>query len=112
MSSSGKVVRHGRKKQVGLKVDKVSIDAVAVPVEVDSRVGLEGKKRFKLAFPTLEEALNSGFEDFKRIRTDPNLANARASPEFDPLFKRFDESFINENAINAIKSILGIFIKK
>ncbi|CAI8601411.1 unnamed protein product [Vicia faba] len=45
MSSTGKVVRHGRKKQVGLKVDKVSIDAVAVPVEVDSRVGLEGKKR-------------------------------------------------------------------
>jgi hypothetical protein len=26
--------------------------------------------------------------------------------------KRFDESFINENAINAIKSIFGIFDKK
>ncbi|KAI5384742.1 uroporphyrin-III C-methyltransferase [Lathyrus oleraceus] len=61
---------------------------------------------------TLEEALKSGFEDFKRIRTDPDLANARASPEFDPLLKRFDESFINENAINAIKSIFGIFNKK
>ncbi|XP_062076492.1 protein MET1, chloroplastic [Humulus lupulus] len=60
----------------------------------------------------LEDALKSGFEDFKRIRTDPDLANLRAAEEFDPLLKRFDESFINENAINAIKSIFGIFNKK
>ncbi|CAI8618817.1 unnamed protein product [Vicia faba] len=74
------------------------------------------------AFSTLGEALNSGEPspwitgrctsgpqhlDFKRIRTNPDLANARASPEFDPLLKRFHESFIN-----AIKSIFGIFIKK
>ncbi|PQP93777.1 uncharacterized protein Pyn_09987 [Prunus yedoensis var. nudiflora] len=60
----------------------------------------------------LEDALKAGFEDFKRIRTDPDLANVRASEEFDPLLKRFDESFINENAINAIKSLFGIFNKK
>ncbi|KAB1228024.1 Protein LOW PSII ACCUMULATION 1, chloroplastic [Morella rubra] len=59
----------------------------------------------------LEDALEAGFEDFKRIRTDPDLANIRTSPEFEPLMKRFDESFINENAINAIKSIFGIFNK-
>ncbi|XP_052186116.1 protein MET1, chloroplastic [Diospyros lotus] len=59
----------------------------------------------------LEDALEAGFEDFKRIRTDPDLANIRASEEFDPLLKRFDESFINENAINAIKSLFG-FNKK
>ncbi|GAV78204.1 hypothetical protein CFOL_v3_21672 [Cephalotus follicularis] len=59
----------------------------------------------------LEDAMESGFEDFKRIRTDPDLANIRASEEFDPLLKRFDESFINENAINAIKSLFG-FNKK
>ncbi|GAU18743.1 hypothetical protein TSUD_80320 [Trifolium subterraneum] len=63
--------------------------------------------QIKAALSSLEEALKSGFEDFKRIRTDPDLANARASPEFDPLLKRFDESFINESAINAIKSIFG-----
>ncbi|XP_058731607.1 protein MET1, chloroplastic [Vicia villosa] len=68
--------------------------------------------QIQAALSTLEEALKSGFEDFKRIRTDPDLANARASPEFEPLLKRFDESFINENAINAIKSIFGIFNKK
>ncbi|KAL2557033.1 protein containing PDZ domain [Forsythia ovata] len=60
----------------------------------------------------LEDAMAGGFEDFKRIRTDPDLANIRASEEFESLMKKFDESFINENAINAIKSIFGIFNKK
>ncbi|KAM7256534.1 hypothetical protein ACFE04_012275 [Oxalis oulophora] len=59
----------------------------------------------------LEDALKDGFEDFKRIRTDPDLANLRTSPDFEPLMKRFDESFINESAVNAIKSIFGIFNK-
>ncbi|KAM5582237.1 protein MET1, chloroplastic [Rosa sericea] len=65
----------------------------------------------KAGISALEEALKSGFEDFKRIRSDPDLANLRTSEEFDPLLKRFDESFINENAINAIKSLFG-FNKK
>ncbi|CAA6662787.1 unnamed protein product [Spirodela intermedia] len=60
----------------------------------------------------LEDALKAGFEDFKRIRTDPDMSNLRASEDFEPLVKRFDESFINEGAINAIKSIFGIFNKK
>ncbi|XP_040992785.1 protein MET1, chloroplastic-like [Juglans microcarpa x Juglans regia] len=59
----------------------------------------------------LEDALQAGFEDFKRIRTDPDLASIRTSEEFETLLKRFDESFINENAINAIKSLFGIFNK-
>ncbi|PIN18636.1 hypothetical protein CDL12_08696 [Handroanthus impetiginosus] len=59
----------------------------------------------------LEDAMEAGFEDFKRIRTDPDLAYVRTSEEFDPLLKKFDESFINENAINAIKSLFG-FNKK
>ncbi|XP_020210941.1 protein MET1, chloroplastic [Cajanus cajan] len=63
--------------------------------------------QIQAALSSLEEALNAGFEDFKRIRTDPDLATVRASEEFDPLLKRFDESFINENAINAIKSLFG-----
>jgi len=47
-SSSGKVARRVGKKQVGAKIEKVSVDAVvAVPVavEVESMDGLEGKKR-------------------------------------------------------------------
>ncbi|KFK35579.1 hypothetical protein AALP_AA4G009300 [Arabis alpina] len=60
---------------------------------------------------SLEEALKSGYEDFKRIRTDPDLVNLRNSKDFDPLLKQFDESFINESAINAIKNLFG-FNKK
>ncbi|GER41207.1 protein binding protein [Striga asiatica] len=59
----------------------------------------------------LKDAMEAGFEDFKRVRTDPDLENIRKSEDFDPLLKKFDESFINENAINAIKSLFG-FNKK
>lgn len=59
----------------------------------------------------LKDAMEAGFEDFKRIRTDPDLANLRTSEDFETLMKKFDESFINENAINAIKSLFG-FNKK
>ncbi|PKI71533.1 hypothetical protein CRG98_008050 [Punica granatum] len=68
--------------------------------------------RIQAGLSALEDALEAGFEDFKRIRSDPDLANIRTSEEFEPLLKRFDESFINENAINAIKSLFGIFNKK
>ncbi|KAI3822949.1 hypothetical protein L1987_10550 [Smallanthus sonchifolius] len=59
----------------------------------------------------LKDALQADYEDFKRIRTDPDLENLRKSEEFEPLIKQFDESFINENALNAIKSLFG-FNKK
>nr|GMD23150.1 ruBisCO large subunit-binding protein subunit beta, chloroplastic [Ipomoea batatas]GMD26121.1 ruBisCO large subunit-binding protein subunit beta, chloroplastic [Ipomoea batatas] len=59
----------------------------------------------------LADALEAGFEDFKRVRTDPDLAGLRASEDFEPLLKKYDESFINENAINALKSLFG-FNKK
>ncbi|XP_051142900.1 protein MET1, chloroplastic [Andrographis paniculata] len=67
--------------------------------------------QIQAAISALEEALKDGFEDFKRIRSDPDLENVRKSEDFEPLMKKFDESFINENAINAIKSIFG-FNKK
>ncbi|XP_073145628.1 protein MET1, chloroplastic [Henckelia pumila] len=67
--------------------------------------------QIKAALSALDEALKDGFEDFKRIRTDPDLANVRETEEFESLLKKYDESFINENAINAIKSLFG-FNKK
>ncbi|XP_038902944.1 protein MET1, chloroplastic [Benincasa hispida] len=63
--------------------------------------------QLKAGLSALEDALEAGFEDFKRVRTDPDLSNLRTLEEFEPLVKRFDESFINENAINAIKSLFG-----
>ncbi|RLN33288.1 uncharacterized protein C2845_PM03G20910 [Panicum miliaceum] len=63
--------------------------------------------RIQAGLSALEDALKSGYEDFKRIRTDPDLENLRKSEEFEPLLKNYDESFINENALNAIKSLFG-----
>jgi len=46
------------------------------------------------------------------VRQDPDLANVRASPGFLPLINKYDEPFINENAVNALKSVFGLFGKK
>ncbi|KAL3529821.1 hypothetical protein ACH5RR_009143 [Cinchona calisaya] len=40
----------------------------------------------------LEDSLEAGFDDSKRIRTDPDLGNISAFEEFELLLKRFDES--------------------
>lgn len=80
----------------------------------------------------LDDAMQAGYKDFKliqhsplcshtlycvnlfffppslqTIRNDPDLANLTASEESEPLMKKYDESFINESAINAIKSLFG-----
>ena len=67
--------------------------------------------RIQAGISALEDALKAGYEDFKRIRTDPDLENLRKTEEFNVLLNKYDESFINENAINAIKSLFG-FNKK
>uniref|UniRef100_N1QPA0 Uncharacterized protein n=1 Tax=Aegilops tauschii TaxID=37682 RepID=N1QPA0_AEGTA len=79
--------------------------------EDDLRMGLKLYKSvihtIQAGLSALEEAMKAGYEDFKRIRTDPDLANLRNSEEFATLLNKYDESFINESAINAIKSIFG-----
>ncbi len=46
------------------------------------------------------------------VRQDPDLGNVRASPGFLSLVNKYDEPFINENAVNALKSVFGLFGKK
>eukprot|EP00897_Mesotaenium_endlicherianum_P010582 jgi/Mesen1/9552/ME000640S08903 len=60
----------------------------------------------------LEAAMEAGFEDYKTIRTDPDLANLRASDKFTPVLNKYDEPFINENAMKALKGVFGMFGKK
>ncbi|KAI5064056.1 hypothetical protein GOP47_0020726 [Adiantum capillus-veneris] len=57
----------------------------------------------------LEAAMEAGFEDYKTVRSDPDLANLRVSPKFTPLIDKYDEPFINENAVKALKSVFGLF---
>lgn len=60
----------------------------------------------------LGEAMEAGFDDYKTVREDPDLAILRNSPGFIPLINKYDEPFINENAMNALKSVFGFFGKK
>lgn len=47
----------------------------------------------------LETALSSGFEQYSKVRSDPNLDTLRKSPKFKAIIDKYDEPFINENAI-------------
>jgi tetratricopeptide (TPR) repeat protein len=55
----------------------------------------------------LDSAMACGFEDFAKVRKDPNLANIRKSPKFTPLINKYDEPIINEGAVKALKSIFS-----
>jgi hypothetical protein len=40
---------------------------------------------------SLDMAMNCGFEDYAKVRSDKNLANLRSSPKFEPLLEKYDE---------------------
>ncbi|KAL6779838.1 TEF30 [Auxenochlorella protothecoides x Auxenochlorella symbiontica] len=60
----------------------------------------------------LESALDSGFEDYAKVRSDKNLEKLRTSPRFKTIIDKYDEPFINEAAISAIKNIFSFGRKK
>ena len=43
--------------------------------------------------------MGAGFEQFAKIRSDPNLETLRKSPKFKQLIDRYDEPVFNDNAI-------------
>lgn len=49
----------------------------------------------------------AGFEDFAKIRSDPNLENARKSPKFRSVIEKYDEPVINSEAFDAIKNLFS-----
>ena len=49
----------------------------------------------------------AGFEDYDKVRKDPNLATLRKSPKFKRVIDRYDEPIINEGAIKALKSLFS-----
>jgi hypothetical protein len=60
----------------------------------------------------LKASLLAGFEDFKKVRSDPNLAKLREDPGFTPLINKFDEPVINTEAVAALKSFFSFGKKK
>ena len=55
----------------------------------------------------LKKCMGAGWTDYKKIRTDPSLAEVRTSPDFKAMIDKFDEPLINENAIKFVKGIFG-----
>ena len=55
----------------------------------------------------LRRCMMAGFEDYRKVRTDPSLANVQKSPKFSELLDKFGEPLINSNAINFVKNIFG-----
>ena len=43
--------------------------------------------------------MGAGFEQFAKIRSDPNLENLRKSPKFKQVIDKYDEPVFNDNAI-------------
>ena len=56
----------------------------------------------------LNSALSSGFEDYSKVRKDPNLENLRKDKEkFASVINQYDEPLINEGAVKAFKSLFS-----
>lgn len=50
----------------------------------------------------LTDCMESGFDDYKKIREDPNLAELRQSPQFKPLMDQYDEPIFSSEAFEAL----------
>lgn len=61
---------------------------------------------------SLEQALNLGFEDYQKVRSDKNLVKLRESPKFDDVINKYDEPVINWDAINNTFGAFGKLFKK
>ena len=55
----------------------------------------------------LEETLNCGFDDYKKVRSDPSIKELREDPRFKALINKYDEPLINEGAIKVLKGLFG-----
>lgn len=63
--------------------------------------------QMEAALEALELTLSSGFDDYKKIRTDPNLSKLQNMSQFKPLMDKYDEPIFNEDVANAFKNLFG-----
>jgi hypothetical protein len=61
---------------------------------------------------SLEQALNLGFEDFGKCRSDKNLEALRKSPKFNEVMDKYDEPVINWSAVQGTFGALGGLFKR
>lgn len=53
----------------------------------------------------LRFALDWGFDDYKKIRTDPSLGNLRNDSRFEQIISQYDEPVLNENAMRILRML-------
>lgn len=59
------------------------------------------------ALEALETTLDAGFENFALVRKDKSLAPVREDPRFTKLINKYDEPWINTDAIDAVKNLFN-----
>eukprot|EP00878_Enallax_costatus_P002097 GHUV01002264.1.p1 GENE.GHUV01002264.1~~GHUV01002264.1.p1 ORF type:complete len:315 (+),score=99.41 GHUV01002264.1:43-987(+) len=69
-------------------------------------------KQIDEGLKSLDMAMNCGFEDYQKVRSDKNLANLRQSPKFEPLVEKYDEPVINWRAVESTFGAFGKLFKK
>ncbi|CAD7700409.1 unnamed protein product [Ostreobium quekettii] len=58
-----------------------------------------GKNDVRPGLQALAACLETGYDDFNQLRTDPDLRQIRQDPRFEPLLKRFEpKSFLGKLA--------------
>jgi hypothetical protein len=61
----------------------------------------------------LDAAMGAGFDDYGKVRSDPNLAPLRAGKAaFDKVVNKYDEPIINEAAVAALKNLFSFGRKR
>lgn len=61
---------------------------------------------------SLKVALNAGFDDYPKVRSDKNLATIQKSPKFTELIDQYDEPVIDWAAIKGTFGAFGKMFKK
>ena len=56
---------------------------------------------------SLDVAMKSGFDQFNKIRNDPNLEKLRQSQKFKTLMDQYDEPVIDTNLFKSASLVLG-----
>lgn len=56
---------------------------------------------------SLDAAMAAGFDDYKKVRNDPNLENLRKSENFKAVINKYDEPILNENAVKVLKGLFS-----
>jgi len=98
---------------IGLEPTKVMTDSFSRVTEVyrvtqyNIACCYSSMRNVDSALEALERTLESGFDNFDLIRRDKSLAAARADPRFEKIIDKYDEPWVNKEAIDLVKNLFS-----